>query len=55
MANINSLTTNSTTTTNYNFINRFAYYNQIAAISSLEFFSTSGNFTSGEILLYGVK
>jgi hypothetical protein len=55
IADINSLTTNSTTTTNYNFQNRFAYYNQTTAISSLEFFPSSGNFTSGELLLYGVK
>jgi hypothetical protein len=30
-------------------------YNQTSAISSLEFFPSSGNFTSGTILLYGVK
>jgi hypothetical protein len=31
------------------------FYNQTAAISSLSFFPGSGNFTSGTILLYGVK
>ena len=30
-------------------------YNQTGAISSLSFFLTSGNFTSGTILLYGVN
>ena len=32
-----------------------AVYNQTTAISSLDFFSASGNLTSGTILLYGVK
>ena len=31
------------------------YYNQTTAISSLQFISTTGNFTSGSLLLYGVK
>lgn len=31
------------------------YYNQTGAITSLSFFPQSGNFTSGTILLYGVK
>ncbi len=31
------------------------YYNQTGAISSLSFFPASGNFTSGTVLLYGVK
>lgn len=31
------------------------YYNQTSAISSLSFFPQSGNFTSGTLLLYGVK
>jgi hypothetical protein len=30
-------------------------YNQTSAITSLQFYNTSGNFTSGSILLYGVK
>ena len=30
-------------------------YNQTTAISSLQFFSNSGNMTSGSVLLYGVK
>jgi hypothetical protein len=32
-----------------------AAYNQTTAITSLDFFSASGNLTSGTILLYGVK
>ena len=34
---------------------RLGLYNQTVAITSLEFFPQSGNFTSGTILLYGVK
>jgi hypothetical protein len=34
--------------------NHFAY-SQTSAVSSLEFLPTAGNFTSGTILLYGVK
>ncbi len=46
---------NPTTTTNFNaYFTRF-YYNQVAAITSLDLFPSSGNFTSGTVLLYGVK
>ena len=45
----------STTTTSLSFNPTFGAYNQIGAITSLEFFPNSGNFTSGTILLYGVK
>jgi hypothetical protein len=33
----------------------WGFYNQTGAISSFSFFPNAGNFTSGEILLYGVK
>jgi hypothetical protein len=46
---------NYTTTTNFNHGTFRSVYNQTAAISSLTFFPNSGNFTSGTILLYGVK
>lgn len=45
----------ATTTTSIVPVNKMGYYNQTAAISSLEFFGNSGGWTSGEILLYGVK
>jgi len=50
-----TMAVNSTTTTNYNFTTRSFFYNQTAAISSLLFGNGAGNFTSGEILLYGVN
>jgi hypothetical protein len=34
---------------------RLGGYNQTSAISSIELFPNSGNFTSGTVLLYGVK
>jgi hypothetical protein len=45
---------NGDPTTFYSYVAN-GYYNQTAAISSLSFFPNSGNFTSGSILLYGVK
>ena len=44
-----------TTTTQYRYRNRFAGYNQTGAITSLDFFASTGNITSGDFLLYGVK
>ena len=44
-----------TTTTNQTFAFTFGLYNQTTAITSLVFFTSSGNFTSGTLLLYGVK
>jgi hypothetical protein len=49
------MNTNATTTTNFNTNNYRFYYNQLAAITSLDIFPASGNFTSGSALLYGVK
>ncbi len=46
---------NQTTTTNFNCNFTRFYYNQLGAITSLDLFPSSGNFTSGTALLYGVK
>jgi hypothetical protein len=54
-ARIISIANHSSTTTNFNFVNHIGLYNQTSAISSLSFFSASGNMTSGTVLLYGVK
>jgi len=48
-------TINPTTTTQINPFNKLFTYNQTTAISSVTVFPDSGNFTSGEVLLYGVK
>jgi len=51
-----SIVNNATTTTNYGFEVGHGAYNQTSAISSLDFIVESGgNFTSGTVLLYGVK
>jgi hypothetical protein len=50
-----AFTNNASTTTNFNFFAGSGVYNQTAAISSLVFLPNSGNFTSGTVLLYGVK
>jgi hypothetical protein len=50
-----SIANNPTTATNYNFATFWAPVRQTAAITQLEFFSFGGDFTSGTLLLYGVK
>jgi hypothetical protein len=55
MADIRSIVTDPSNTAAWQLFNGFAYYNQTGAISSLTLFPNSGNFTSGEALLYGVK
>lgn len=50
-----SVANDSTTATNTEFNIYKLVYNQTAAISTLTFFPASGNFTSGSILIYGVK
>jgi hypothetical protein len=52
---INAVSSHSGTPTNYNFIVSTNFYNQTAAITSLLLLPSSGNFTSGTALLYGVK
>jgi hypothetical protein len=46
---------NSTTATNVNMIGYIHAFNQTGAIDSLTIYTSTGNFTSGSILLYGVK
>ena len=55
MVEIKSLGVDGTTTANQTFSINFGLYNQTTAITSLVFFPSSGNFTSGTLLLYGVK
>lgn len=45
----------STTTTSARIGGISGFYNQTSAITSLQFLPGSGNFTSGTVLLYGVK
>jgi hypothetical protein len=52
---ISSASPNTTTTTSLMSLNSNGYYNQIGAVSSLQFLASSGNLTSGTVLLYGVK
>jgi len=54
MVTAHAVTNNATTTTKINYGNTIGYYNQTAAISSIDIFSGSGNMTSGTCLLYGV-
>jgi hypothetical protein len=50
-----AITVNSATNTNVNYLTTVGIYNQTGAITELNFFPTSGNFTSGTLYLYGVK
>ena len=55
MIETSAMSNNSTTATNFNYRRSFGAYNQTSAISSIDLFPSSGNFTSGTVLLYGVK
>jgi hypothetical protein len=55
LANSIAADNDSTTATSINHYRATHFYNQTAAITSLEFLPGSGNFTSGTILLYGVN
>jgi hypothetical protein len=56
MAKILSVTNNQgSPSSQINYLNNTAVYNQTTAISSLTFFPTGGSFTSGTIQLYGVQ
>jgi len=46
---------NVSTTTNFDFLSTQGIYKEVDAITSLTLFPTSGNFTSGTVLLYGVS
>ena len=52
---VQSITNNATTATNANIRLIWGLSNITAAISSLTFFSDSGNMTSGTVYVYGVK
>ena len=49
------LTVDSTTTTSFVTVLYNHVYNQTSAITSIDLFPNTGNFTSGTVLLYGVK
>jgi hypothetical protein len=49
------VTNHQTTSTSANYRQTFGFYNQTSAISSITLFPGNGNFTSGTVLLYGVK
>jgi hypothetical protein len=55
MANAFNIGNNASTPTDLETSFRLGVYNQTAAISSIVLYPSSGNFTSGEVLLYGVK
>ena len=44
-----------TTTTNIDYQIAYGLYNQTSAVTSLQFIAPTGTFTSGTVLLYGVK
>jgi hypothetical protein len=50
-----SLQNNATSTANISYRSLIGFYNQTAAVTSLEFWNSTGNFTSGTIYVYGVK
>ena len=50
-----ALTNNPTTSSNFNYFNRWGFYNQTGAINQITIQPSSGNFTSGTVYLYGVK
>jgi hypothetical protein len=55
IANTVGITVDTTTTTSGRIGSWTAAYNQTGAINSITLFPLSGNFTSGTVLLYGVK
>jgi len=55
MGETTALNVDDITTTQWQFYKGIALYNQTTAISSLQFLPGGGNFTSGTVLLYGVK
>jgi hypothetical protein len=53
---VNRITTDGEfNTSNVNLYNFFCAYNQTSAITTLQFLPSSGNFTSGSVLIYGVS
>jgi hypothetical protein len=50
-----AFTNNPTTSSNFNYFNRWGFYSQTGAINQITIQPSSGNFTSGTVYLYGVK
>ena len=50
-----NVTVNSTTTTTYDQDKSYGFWNGTAAITNITFYPSGGTFTSGTVLLYGVK
>jgi hypothetical protein len=50
-----ALTNNATTTANWNIRQGHLFYNQTGAITEINLFPSTGNFTSGTYILYGVS
>jgi hypothetical protein len=55
MADTMVISTDNSTTTNFQCFQRLGVYNQTGAITEINILPNSGNFTSGTVLLYGVK
>jgi len=55
MTELLSIGVDPTTNTSFRYGASYGFYNQTAAVSSLQFYANSGNLTSGSVLLYGVK
>jgi hypothetical protein len=55
VGNLFSISNSSATVTEFRYKVANLAYNQTGAISSLLFFNNNGNFTSGTVLIYGVK
>ncbi len=54
-ATYEAFTTEPDTTTNFQHSVGYGFYNQLSAITSLQFLTSGGNFSSGTVLLYGVQ
>ena len=50
-----SLNNNATSAASESYRSTIGFYNQTGAVTSLEFFNSAGNFTSGTVNVYGVK
>jgi hypothetical protein len=55
MADTMVISTDNSTTANFQCFQRLGVYNQTGAITEINILPNSGNFTSGTVLLYGVK
>jgi hypothetical protein len=55
MADTMVISTDNSTTANFQCFQRLGVYNQTGAITEINILPSSGNFTSGTVLLYGVK